>query len=122
MGEEERPGDETEGGEKKLGHADLAASSKAICSDGKWGREEEENKELKSISANKGTALRKQAKWTGKLSHWEEWRSEGEQADCKKKESAGKKKNQKSKKGRGELGATAVKLEQMEFCVAKREK
>lgn len=85
MGEEERPEDEAEGGEKKLGHPDLAASSKAICSDGKWGREEEENKELKSISANKGMALRKQAKWTGKLSHWEEWRSEGEQSSWKKK-------------------------------------
>lgn len=33
--------------------------------------EEEENKELKSISAKEGMALRKQAKWTDKLSRGE---------------------------------------------------
>ena len=41
---------------KKLGHSNLDASSKAICSDGERGREEEENKELKSISAKEGMA------------------------------------------------------------------
>lgn len=54
--EEERTQEEREGGEKKLGHSNLDASSKAICSDGERGREEEENKELKSISAKEGMA------------------------------------------------------------------
>lgn len=40
----------------KLGHSNLDASSKAICSDGAQEREEEENKELKSISTKEGMA------------------------------------------------------------------
>lgn len=43
-------------GKKKLGHSNLDASSKAICLDGEWGTEEEENKELKSISTKEGMA------------------------------------------------------------------
>lgn len=44
------------GSGRKVGHSNLDASSKAICSDGERGEEEEENKELKSILAKEETA------------------------------------------------------------------
>lgn len=55
-GEERRKREREREEGKKLGHSNLDASSKAICSDGERGREEEENKELKSISAKEGMA------------------------------------------------------------------
>lgn len=48
--DEKRPEDE----EKKLGHSNLDVSSKVICSERRV--EQEENKELKSISAKDGMA------------------------------------------------------------------